>query len=152
MDSGVLCFRISPLRFRKNIVRFNKEHIHLQKNLLRFRQKLMKFPRKINIYYVYHRVCNQIKKTVPLVEHGFQWESCYSIFSCMCMFCRSLFVLLYFFFCPLCCLFFFDLWIMITPLVSYCLLHGSTCFRSHVLCLGICFTSSVRQVNLLYGK
>jgi hypothetical protein len=26
----------------------------------------------------------------------------------MCMFCRSLFVLLYFFFWPLCCLFFFD--------------------------------------------
>jgi len=36
----------------------------------------------------------------------------------MCMFCRSLFVLLYFFFWPLCCLFFFDLRILITPLVS----------------------------------
>jgi hypothetical protein len=34
------------------------------------------------------------------------------------MFCRSLFVRLYFFFWPLCCLFFFDLWILITPLVS----------------------------------
>ena len=34
------------------------------------------------------------------------------------MFCRSLFVLLYFFFWPLCCLFFFDLRIVITPLVS----------------------------------
>ena len=33
------------------------------------------------------------------------------------MFCRSLFVLLYFFFWPLCCLF-FDLHILITPLVS----------------------------------
>jgi hypothetical protein len=30
---------------------------------------------------------------------GFQWGSCYSIFSFMCMFCRSLFVLLYLFFC-----------------------------------------------------
>ena len=29
---------------------------------------------------------------------------CYSIFSFMCMFCRSLFVLLYFFFWSLCCL------------------------------------------------
>jgi hypothetical protein len=28
----------------------------------------------------------------------FQWGSCYSIFSFICMFCRSLFVLLYFFF------------------------------------------------------
>jgi hypothetical protein len=37
--------------------------------------------------------------------------SCYSIFSFMCMFCRSSFW-------PLCCLFFFDLRILITPLVS----------------------------------
>ena len=36
----------------------------------------------------------------------------------MCMFCRSLFVLLYFFFWPLCFLFFFDIRILITPLVS----------------------------------
>ena len=33
-------------------------------------------------------------------------------------FCRSLFVLLYFFFWPLCCLFFFDIRILIAPLVS----------------------------------
>ena len=33
-------------------------------------------------------------------------------------FCRSLFVLLYFFFWPLCCLFFFDIRVLITPLVS----------------------------------
>ena len=33
--------------------------------------------------------------------------SCYSVFNFMCMFCRSLFVLLYCFFWPLCCLFFF---------------------------------------------
>ena len=38
-------------------------------------------------------------------------------FSFMCMFCRSLFVLLYFFFWPLCCLF-FNIWILIIPLVS----------------------------------
>ena len=48
---------------------------------------------------------------------GFKWGSCYSIFSFMCMFCWSLFVLLSFFFWPLCCLF-FDLPILITPLVS----------------------------------
>jgi hypothetical protein len=39
-------------------------------------------------------------------------------FSFMCMFCRSLFVILYFFFWSLCCLFFFDMRILITPLVS----------------------------------
>ena len=37
----------------------------------------------------------------------------------MCMFCRSLFVLFSFFTWPLCCLFFFDLRILITPLVSW---------------------------------
>jgi hypothetical protein len=60
-----------------------------------------------------------------LLEHlslppVFSWVSCYSIFSftCMCMFCRLLFVLLYFFFWPLLCLSFFKLRILITPLVS----------------------------------
>ena len=49
----------------------------------------------------------------------FLFYSCYSIFSFMCLFCRSLFVLLSFFsFWPLCCLFFFDIRILITPLVS----------------------------------
>ena len=44
--------------------------------------------------------------------------SCNSIFGFMCMFCRSLFVFLYFFLWPSCCLFFFDLRILITPLLS----------------------------------
>ena len=47
------------------------------------------------------------------------WGSCYSIFSFICMFCWLLFVLLYFFFWPLCCLFFFDIRILIAPLVSF---------------------------------
>ena len=48
------------------------------------------------------------------------------------MFCRSLFVLLCFFCWPLCCLFFFDIWILITPLVSsklfiyYCISDADT--------------------------
>ena len=45
-------------------------------------------------------------------------DQTFQIFSFMCMFCRSLFVLLYFFFWPLCCLFYFDMRILITPLVS----------------------------------
>jgi hypothetical protein len=40
------------------------------------------------------------------------------ILSYMCMLCRSLFVLLSFFTWPLCCLSFFNLRILITPLVS----------------------------------
>ena len=49
---------------------------------------------------------------------SFYWGSCYSIFCFISMFCRSLFVLMSFFLWPLCCLSFFDLRILITPLVS----------------------------------
>ena len=52
----------------------------------------------------------------PEFTPGFKWGSCYSIFSFICMFCRSLFVPLYFFFWPLCCLFFFDIRFLITSL------------------------------------
>jgi hypothetical protein len=44
--------------------------------------------------------------------------SSHSIFSCMCMFCRSLFVNVFVFFWPLCCLFFFDIRIMVTHIAS----------------------------------
>ena len=53
---------------------------------------------------------------VPEFTSGIQWSS--SIFSFMCMFCRQLFVLFYLFFCPLCCLFVFDIRILVNPLVS----------------------------------
>ena len=49
---------------------------------------------------------------------GFMWGSCYSIFCCICMFCRSLFVILFFIIRPWCCLFFFYLRFLIAPLVS----------------------------------
>ena len=49
------------------------------------------------------------------------------------MFCRSLCVLLFFFFWPLCCLSFFDLWILITSLVS------SNCFHTIVVNFSILF-------------
>ena len=82
-------------------------------------------------FRTYHRVCIQINTTgvpsgagtvypsgAPEFTPGLQWGSCFSIFSFMCMYCRSLFVLLSFFFWPLWCLFFFDIRILITPLVS----------------------------------
>jgi hypothetical protein len=49
----------------------------------------------------------------------------------MSLFCRSLFVILYFFFWPLCCLFFFDLQIRITPLVAFghCVVCSSSIYR-----------------------
>ena len=46
------------------------------------------------------------------------WDSVARSLIFCAMFCRSLFVLLSFFFWPLCCLSFFDLRILITPLVS----------------------------------
>ena len=78
-------------------------------------------------YRGYHQLKNQfiVKQIILFVlftnftlvyTSDFQWG--YSIFSFICMICRSLFVLLYFFFWPLCCLFFFDIRILITPLVS----------------------------------
>ena len=64
-------------------------------------------------FMTYHRVGIQINTTgatsgagtayssgAPKFTPGFRWSSCYSIFSFMCMFCRSLFVRLYFFFQP----------------------------------------------------
>ena len=56
-----------------------------------------------------------ISRSFPAFTPGFQWGLCYSIFSFVCMFCGSLFVLLPFFFWSLCCLFFLDLLILITP-------------------------------------
>ena len=54
----------------------------------------------------------------PEFTSSFQWGSGYSIFSFIFMCCRSFFVLFYFFFWPLCFLFFFDIGILIAPLVS----------------------------------
>ena len=64
----------------------------------------------------------------PEFTPGFLWGPCYSIFSFICMFCRLLFVLLYFFFWPLCSLFFFDIRILITPLVS----SNSSCSNFYI--------------------
>ena len=85
----------------------------------------------LSSFIKYNRICSLINTTdatslasnaypsgAPEFTLGFQWGSCYSIFSFMCMFCSSLFFLVSFFFWPLCCVFFFDLGILITPLVS----------------------------------
>ena len=85
----------------------------------------------LSSFMTYHRVCNKINMTgvtsvagtaypsgAPEFTPGFYWGSYYSIFSFMCMFCGSLFVLLYFIFWPLYRLFFFDIQIVIIPFVS----------------------------------
>ena len=81
---------------------------------------------------------------------GFKWDSCYSIFSFLCMFCRSLFVLLIFFLLPFCCLSLFDLrfWFPIwyrqtlrrfvsTPI--YCV--GGSCFN-YIIDIYLCILLS----------
>ena len=51
------------------------------------------------------------------------------------MFCRSLFVLLYFFFWQLCCLFFFDIRILIAPLVIFKLaFHKKRSWKTECSC------------------
>ena len=83
---------------------------------------------------------------------------------CICMFCRSLFVLLSFFFWPLCCLFCFDLQILITPLVSsnssflikkvtfYDKVEQSTCMCLQIdgLGLGLWYLMSLSTIFQLY--
>ena len=66
----------------------------------------------LSSFMTYHRLCNYINRMCATsgagtaypfwstfeFTPGFHWDSCYSIFSFMCMICRSLFVLLSFFF------------------------------------------------------
>ena len=77
-----------------------------------------KFPG--NFHAIFINICSSVSHPSIFSEFTprYQWGLCFSIFSFMCMFCRSLFVPLYFFLWPLCCLFFFDIRILITPLVS----------------------------------
>jgi hypothetical protein len=70
------------------------------------------------VLYWYSKVRMGVDEQERLSNIILRHKLCYSIFSFICMFCRSLFVLLYFFFWPLCCLFFFDIRILITPLVT----------------------------------
>jgi hypothetical protein len=83
------------------------------------RRSLLPHPLQENIMGFVTRLIRRVplveQELLTLPEHR---GSCYSIFSFICMFCRSLFVLLCFFFWTLCCLLFFDILIMITPLVS----------------------------------
>ena len=98
--------------------------------------------------------CNQINTTgatsgagtdypsgAPEFTPEFQQGSCYQIFSFFSMFCSSLFVLLYFLFWPLCCLFFFELRLLITSLVSS---NSSFSFVPFLVAIGlhVCSSSS----------
>ena len=109
------------------------------------------------IWRIFSGFVDRLTRRMPLVEQelltipttsGFtpciQWRSRYSIISFIRMFCRLLFVLFYFFFWPLCCLFLFDIRILITPLVSSTLLerHLSALSRGIQYCICIVIASS----------
>ena len=61
-------------------------------------------------YILFGKCLYNVRHKALGLTPGSYYGSCYFIFSFMCMFCRSLFVL---FFWPLCCLTFSDLRIMI---------------------------------------
>jgi hypothetical protein len=98
---------------------------HLQRTA-----KLSCWLRDCSESWLHNGFVTRVKRRVPHVEQELftlpGHPSSHSIFSgvrvarslvfCV-LFCRSLFVLLSFLFWPLCCLFFFDLRILITPLV-----------------------------------
>ena len=109
-------------------------------------------------FTTYFRVCNQINTTGVTSGEGtaypsgaleftpgFQWGSCYSIFRFTCMFCRSLFVLLYFFIWPLCCLFFLDIQIQTLLIIVQCSVSVRRVMLSILL---YCMTSAYPEYTL----
>ena len=87
------------------------------------------FPHSCFIIELMSRVTRPVslveQELITLPEHlsspsVIGWGSRCSIFSFLRMCCKSLFVLLYFFLWPLCCLSFYYLRVLTTPLVSYC--------------------------------
>ena len=129
MISLCLCAALLIVKYRSYIVSNKLDHDHEYTITLIFQQNVDTSFNDRNLKFL--RACNQIKTTdatsgagttypsrAPGFTSSFQWASCYSIFSFICLLCRWLFVLLYFFYWPLCCLFFFDIRILITSLVS----------------------------------
>ena len=93
------------------------------------------------------------QELITLPEHMssptvFKWGSCYSIFSFMCMFCRLLFVILSSFLWPLCCLSFFGLRILITPLISSSSFHTSSSIFKRVPKIVCASPSMVKSTNI----
>ena len=80
---------------------------------------------------------------------GFQWSLCYSIFSFISMFCRSLFVLSTFFFWSLCCLFFIDLLILISSLVSSNSSYAQTTMNSAKIKYAMAILKSKLRTNIV---
>ena len=133
---------VSLCRFIDRQISNKLDHDHEYTITLIFQQNIDTSFNDRNLKFL--RACNQINTTdatsgagttypsgAPGFTSSFQWASCYSIFSFICMLCRWLFVLLYFFFWPLCCLLFFDIRILITPLIScgHCVVCPSSTYE-----------------------
>ena len=81
----------------------------------------------LSSYTTYQRVCNQsctseagtaYPSGAPKSTPGFQWDSHCSIFIFLCIILQIVVCPLSFCFCSWCCMLFFNLWILITVLVS----------------------------------
>ena len=87
----------------------------------------------------------------PEFTSGFKWGSCYPIFSFMCMFCRSFFVL----FLLAIVLPFFYLQILITPLVSsnssYIASNKSHCLiDTYNVLYGLIYAKEIHVCNITH--
>ena len=82
---------------------------------------------------------------------GFSWVGDTRCLVFCVVFCRSLFVILFFFFWPLCCLSFFDLLILITPFVS----SNSSCIHLTIylsIWLSICLYIYISYSTSLWRR
>ena len=68
------------------------------------------------------------------------------------MFCRTFFVLLYFFFWPLCCLSFLDLRILILPLVSSSSFYGGIQLWCIIYCNHLCCSWSITKLLYIWAE
>jgi hypothetical protein len=93
------------------------------------------------------------RSRAPDFTPGIKWGLCYYIFSCICMFCRSLFVLLSFFILQLCCLS-FDLRILITFLESSWvpLVYFYSIVSRHLQYFMTIFCSCIYNIPFILGR
>ena len=107
------CSPIFKHDFEMRVKWNNGDFIAIEKScIVGYWGKLWHFSPTTCTYFRNLQRCSYRAESMAISNHV--TINCYSIFSFMCMFCNSLFVLFSFFFCSLYCLSFFNLWILIT--------------------------------------